>query len=57
MSNRRRTTEEKVARKARQWTCPKCGSTDKLTKEYPAEAMLLHICARCEFPERVALDA
>ncbi len=56
MSNRRKTAAQREHQAERSWRCPKCKSRDKVTKEYPDENVLLHICVQCEFPQRVELD-
>lgn len=54
--SRRKTTRKRQVQKQRSWRCPKCKSRNKLTKTYPTEGVLLHICTRCQFPQRVAVD-
>ena len=55
MSSKRSAVKRKDRRKL-SWRCPKCQSTLKNTTKYPAENMVLHVCKRCRFPQRVKVD-
>lgn len=52
----RRSGIARAERKKLGWRCPKCKSRDRQTKEYPAEKVLLHVCQRCQFPQRVKVS-